>query len=107
MNVHPSIHSPVVWLACFLGLPLMGQNALRAELVTREVKHGTVYGYKDTPLLPWAGGRYHVHDPDRPVPEYVVPGQPSIEGMLDTRPSDAIVLFNGSGLRQWEFGRPG
>ena len=102
MDVHSAIHPHVVWLACFLGLPLVTPDALRAELVAREVKHGTIYGYKDTPLLPWTDGRYHVHDPDRPVPEVVVPGQPSAEGMLDMRPSDAIVLFDGGSLQQWK-----
>lgn len=102
MNVYSTFNPLVVWCACFLGLPLMTSDALRAELVAREVKHGTIYGYKDTPLLPWTDGRYHVHDPDRPAPEYIAPGQPSTEGLLDTRPSDAIVLFDGSSLQQWK-----
>lgn len=50
-------------------------------------------GYRDTPHLP--GGQWRVHDADRPRPEGVntlPPGAP---------PSDAIVLFDGSGLGAW------
>ncbi len=53
-----------------------------------------IFGYKDTPIQPWSG--YHVHDPDRPAPPRVrtgAPGEP---------PSDAIVLFDGTDLSQWQ-----
>ncbi len=59
-----------------------------------------IIGYKDTPILPWCG--YHVHDPDRPAPKKVTPAPPDIEGKTGTAPSDAIVLFNGTDLSQWE-----
>lgn len=52
-------------------------------------------GYKDTPMQP--GGKWHIHDIDRPRPAVVTPaakpGDP---------PSDAIVLFNGKGLSEWQ-----
>jgi 3-keto-disaccharide hydrolase len=102
MNVPVRIPVHVAWLAGFLGLTLMTPDLLRAELVVRKVNHGTVYGYKDTPLLPSTNGRYHVHDPDRPVPKYVAPGQPSTEAMLNTHPSDAILLFDGGSLQLWQ-----
>jgi hypothetical protein len=52
-------------------------------------------GYKDTPILP--GQRWHVHDPDRPHPAAVTPGaEPGAP------PSDAVVLFGGKDLSQWE-----
>jgi hypothetical protein len=51
-------------------------------------------GFTDTPMLP--GGKWHVHDPDRPHPGVVTPGaQPG------TPPSDAIVLFDGKDLSKW------
>jgi hypothetical protein len=63
-------------------------------------KDGKAVGYKDTPILPWA--RYHKHDPDRPLPTEVVPGDPSTQEQVGTAPSDAIVLFDGTDTSQWQ-----
>jgi hypothetical protein len=71
-------------------------------LIGRATDSGTVVGYKDTPTLPATDGKYHVHDPDRPLPRYVDPG-PEESGLgLSTPPGDAIVLLDGKGLSQWE-----
>lgn len=52
--------------------------------------------YDDTPLLP--NGKYRVHG-ERPWPEVVTPGaRPS------DAPSDAVVLFDGSGFSAWKQG---
>jgi hypothetical protein len=64
-----------------------------AELVKAKDGSGVV-GYKDTPILPWCN--YHVHDPDRPAPPKVRPGRGR------QAPSDALVLFNGADLLQWQ-----
>ena len=56
-------------------------------------------GYKDTPMLP--GGKWHVHDPDRPQPVPVTPGTFTSQKQPGKPPSDAIVLFNGKDLSQW------
>ena len=55
-------------------------------------------GYKDTPILeaPW-----HVHDPDRPQPAVVTPGDAP-----GKPPSDALALFDGKDLSHWR-GRDG
>jgi hypothetical protein len=58
-----------------------------------------VYGYKHTPIQPWSG--YHVHDPDRPVPKRIDPGDASTQPAPGRPPSDATVLFDGTGLSQW------
>jgi len=52
-------------------------------------------GYTDTPMLP--GLPYRVHDPSRPHPKVITPAaQPG------GAPSDAIVLFNGTDVSQWQ-----
>ncbi|ANY19337.1 hypothetical protein A6F68_00811 [Tsuneonella dongtanensis] len=53
-------------------------------------------GFTDTPMLP--GGEWHVHDPARPYPERIMPGSTDA-----APPSDAKVLFDGSGLGSWEM----
>jgi hypothetical protein len=52
-----------------------------------------VFGYKDTPKLPWCD--YLVHDPDRPAPPRVDPGPALPKAPI---PADAIVLFDGKDL---------
>ncbi len=56
-------------------------------------------GYTDTPFLP--GGRWRVHDATRPRPPVVTPA-PASEPAAP--PSDAIVLFDGKDLSQWQSG---
>lgn len=55
-------------------------------------------GYDDTPMLP--GLPFHVHDPARPHPPVVTPAAQS-----GGAPSDAIVLFDGKDLSQWQSAR--
>jgi hypothetical protein len=62
-------------------------------------------GYTDTPMLP--GGKWHVHDPDRPRPPVVTPGTSSTQERPGTPPSDAIVLFDGRDLSKWTGGGGG
>ena len=73
----------VVALLTFAGLAL-AQNAQTPSL-----------GYTDTPMLP--GGKWHVHDSNRPQPRVVSPG-----ASLGAPPSDAEVLFGGTDLSKWQ-----
>ena len=63
-------------------------------------------GYKDTPLLP--GGRWHVHDGDRPQPAVITPAIASTDRVPGRAPSDAVVLFDGKDLSHWvdDKGKP-
>ncbi len=51
-------------------------------------------GYSDTPIIP--GTNYHVHDGERPQPRIVTPG------CYGAPPSDALVLFDGTGFDAWQ-----
>jgi len=74
-------------------------QAQKHELV--EAKDGSgIVGYKDTPIQPWSG--FHVHDPDRPAPPVVKPSETGDPNQAGAAPSDAVVLFDGSGLDAWE-----
>jgi hypothetical protein len=78
-----------------IALALAGAAAA-ADLVKARDGSG-VYGYKDTPVLPWCG--YHVHDADRPAPPRIDPGPAPAPAPI---PADAVVLFDGRDLGRWE-----
>jgi Domain of Unknown Function (DUF1080) len=63
------------------------------------------FGYKDTPMLP--GGKWHVHDGDRPQPPVIDPGTASTQEQPGRPPSDAIVLFDGKDLSHWRTSKNG
>lgn len=56
-------------------------------------------GFTDTPMLP--GGKWHVHDGNRPMPVVITPGTCSTQEKAGTAPSDAVVLFDGTDLSHW------
>ncbi len=58
-------------------------------------------GFRDTPMLP--GGKWHLHDPDRPQPRVVTPGASFSQNAA--APSDAEVLFDGTNLAKWQNSR--
>lgn len=74
-------------------------HAQKHQLVYAKDGSG-VFGYKDTPVQPWSG--YHVHDPDRPAPPRVMPGEPGTAHGPGTAPSDAVVLFGGKDMTAWQ-----
>jgi hypothetical protein len=72
-----------------------GTRAAEPKLIYATNGSG-VFGYKDTPRLPWCG--YLVHDPDRPAPARVNLG-PALPPT--PAPADAIVLFDGKDVSAW------
>jgi len=71
-------------------------SAMAAADLVRAKDGSGVYGYKDTPKLPWCD--YLVHDCDRPAPPRIDVGK---AGPPQPPPSDAIVLFDGKDLAAW------
>jgi hypothetical protein len=79
-----------------LGLLVLAASALPSVFAQAGL------GYEDTPLIP--GTHWHVHDGNRPQPRVVTPGENFSLGA--TAPSDAVVLFDGRDLSQWEAATP-
>lgn len=63
---------------------------------------GAAEGYTDTSLIP--GTKWHIHDPNRPQPKVVKPGEQFSQKA--NPPADAIVLFDGKDFSKWQ-GRNG
>jgi hypothetical protein len=84
------------WQVGFAVAVCLAVAASGADLVKAKDGSG-VYGYKDTPKLPWC--EWLVHDPDRPAPPRVNPGPAAQPAAV---PSDAIVLFDGKDLSKWQ-----
>ncbi|MDB6155523.1 MAG: hypothetical protein JWL90_3976 [Chthoniobacteraceae bacterium] len=55
-------------------------------------------GYTDTPMQP--DGKWHVHDPARPIPQVITPG--ATFSQMAGAPSDAVVLFDGKDFSKWK-----
>ena len=96
MNIpHPLNSRSITRFVGLLALVALPQLGWAAELIKAKSGSG-VYGYKDTPKLPWC--EWLVHDPDRPAPPKVDPGP---AGPPVPAPADALVLFDGKDTSQW------
>lgn len=83
-------------LTVILSLAVCACATHAADLVKAKDGSG-VYGYKDTPKLPWC--EWLVHDPDRPAPKRVNPGPVPAPSPV---PADAVVLFDGQDTSKWQ-----
>lgn len=96
MNLHSCCAATPYKQLLILSLSLCAPTLYAADLV--EAKDGSgVYGYKDTPKLPWC--EWLVHDPDRPAPKRVDPGPAPAPLPV---PADAILLFDGKDTSKWQ-----
>jgi hypothetical protein len=84
-------------LAIGLALIALTSQVLPAAQLVHAKDGSGVYGYKDTPKLPWC--EWLVHDPDRPAPPRVDPGKAGGPAPI---PGDAVVLFDGHDLSKWK-----
>ena len=92
-------------VACAAGFAIVAGSLLSLSAVTQQRggaqgtpvrgPNGEVWGFTDTAFNP--NTRWRIHDPERPQPPAVTPG----ETASVPAPSDAIVLFNGKDLSQW------
>ena len=85
-------------LAWPLALVALTVTAARAQAPAPAANHDL--GFKDTPRLP--GLPWLVHDSDRPHPPVVTPPVETPAAAPGGAPSDAIVLFSGKDLSQWQ-----
>jgi 3-keto-disaccharide hydrolase len=60
-----------------------------------------------TQRLSLAGQKYVQHDRKHPLPAVITPGECSTQDRAGAPPSDAIVLFNGHDLSNWESAKGG
>jgi len=81
---------------CCLALLVLSPG-LNAQTLGHAKDGSGIRGYSDTPMQPWSG--FHVHDADRPAPKRVDPGPFTASAPA---PADAIVLFDGKDLSQWQ-----
>src|SRR5690606_26327742 len=78
-------------------MTMLSQDGFSAPAKIQETVINGVAGFKDTPVIP--NTPWHVHDPERPQPPVVKPGDAPSKPV--PAPSDAIVLFDGSDLSKW------
>ncbi len=97
MNTLPRLLCRAALLVAVTLTAAVTPNLNAADLVHAKDGSG-VYGYNDTPVLPWCG--YRVHDADRPAPKRVDPGRAPRRPA--PAPSDAVVLFDGGDLSKWQ-----
>lgn len=90
--MHAKIHLGALLAALFASVSFL--HDLMADHHEKKPK----LGYADTPLIP--GQKWRVHDGARPQPRIVAPGDSFSH--LATPPSDALILFNGRNLANFE-----
>jgi len=85
-------------MVCFV---VISAGNIFAQTNAISTNYGDVIeGFTNTPMLP--GGKWHQHDPNRPQPPVVTPGDTFSQNAPP--PSDAEILFDGKDLSKWQGG---
>jgi hypothetical protein len=92
MKLHLARVSVIATLFAVPSVALAQSNSKPADSTEK------IDGFRDTPMIP--GTQWHIHDPDRPQPRVVTPGASFSQGA--PAPSDAEMLFDGTGLAKWQ-----
>jgi len=87
------------WTVAMVAIAIVGMSCPMAEAAEKDARSP---GYDDTPFLP--NSPWRVHDRRRPQPPVVTPGSAGLSSRDATPPSDAVVLFDGKDLSQWNGG---
>jgi hypothetical protein len=90
--------STLQFLFC-LAAAVIPSSVFAADGATNQSEQ--IDGFRDTAME--ADGKWHVHDPDRPQPRVVAPGETFSQNA--PAPSDAEILFDGRDLAKWQTGR--
>jgi hypothetical protein len=94
---------PVLAMSWPVAIAVIAATSLTACAVAQGAeKPSDRPGYADTPFLP--NSPWRVHDRNRPQPPLVAPGSAGLSSQAATPPSDAVVLFDGKDLSQWNGG---
>ncbi len=83
-----------------IGVSIIISAGLTLSVFAADAAKPKKEGYTDTPMEP--DGKWHVHDPNRPNPPIITPGECSTQDKAGTAPSDAVVLFDGKDLSHWQ-----
>jgi hypothetical protein len=83
-----------------IGASIILSAGLALSVFAAEAAKPKKEGFTDTPMGP--GGKWHVHDSERPKPPIITPGECSTQDKAGTAPSDAIVLFDGKDFSHWQ-----
>ena len=95
LQIDVKIYALLLWLVAIVAMVVCHSSAQTTSSTAERIE-----GFTDTPMLP--GDRWHQHDPSRPQPPVITPGNIFSEGAAP--PSDAQVLFDGKDLSKWEGG---
>src|ERR1041385_6808574 len=95
MTRQDRIATVAIVIGSLLSLSALAQRGGAGQGTPVRGPNGEVWGFTDTAFNP--NTRWRIHDPERPQPAAVTPG----ETVSVPAPSDAIVLFDGKELSKW------